>query len=96
MHNGQCTYYMNMNMHTLMCMCMSNDVHANRGDLRGYAERGYGTASRATASTTRATAYRRGGARGGLRRGGVYGKRYEGYGGEPAYDSEPYDEHFDG
>ena len=27
---------------------------------------------------------------------GAYGTQYEGYGGEPAYDSEPYDEHFDG
>ena len=27
---------------------------------------------------------------------GAYGTQYEGYGGEPAYDSEPCDEHFDG
>ena len=56
----------------------------------GLRQRGY------TGSTTQATAYRRGGARGGLYDAGAYGTQYEGYGGEPAYDSEPYDEHFDG
>ena len=33
---------MNMNMHTLMCMCMSHDGHVTRGDSRDYGERGYG------------------------------------------------------